>query len=132
MYSEEVDLCYRLTAAGWQVHFAPVARVVHVGGASTMQHRAAMNIELFASIMQFYQRHYSAIRVAQLALILKFVMLVRLIRDTLHLCVTSDTGKRAIIAEDIETWRHVLLGHWPKHVTVPNRASTRIPSPGEN
>src|SRR5262249_11131009 len=34
LYAEEVDLCYRLKAAGWEVHFAPVTDVVHVGGAS--------------------------------------------------------------------------------------------------
>jgi N-acetylglucosaminyl-diphospho-decaprenol L-rhamnosyltransferase len=34
MFSEETDWCFRFRAAGWQVLFAPVADVVHVGGAS--------------------------------------------------------------------------------------------------
>ena len=118
MYSEEVDLCYRLNSAGWQVHFAPVARVVHVGGASTVQQRAEMNTELFASILLFYRRHYSARRVAQLAFILKTVMLIRLVRDTLQLCLTRDGGRRAKITEDMATWQKVLLGHRPKPVAA--------------
>jgi GT2 family glycosyltransferase len=35
MYFEDADLCYRLNAAGWKVHFVPITTVVHIGGAST-------------------------------------------------------------------------------------------------
>ncbi len=35
LYLEEVDLCRRLTAAGWGVAEEPAAEVVHVGGVST-------------------------------------------------------------------------------------------------
>lgn len=35
MFSEEVDLCYRLRQAGWSTVFTPEAEFVHVGGAST-------------------------------------------------------------------------------------------------
>ena len=34
MFSEETEWCYRFRQAGWSVVFAPVADVVHVGGAS--------------------------------------------------------------------------------------------------
>jgi GT2 family glycosyltransferase len=34
MFSEETEWCWRFRAAGWSVVFAPVADVVHVGGAS--------------------------------------------------------------------------------------------------
>lgn len=35
MYGEEMDLCYRVRAAGWDVVFDPEAAFVHVGGVST-------------------------------------------------------------------------------------------------
>src|SRR5215213_5032537 len=35
LYNEEVDLCVRLTRGGWDVVYAPIATVEHVGGAST-------------------------------------------------------------------------------------------------
>jgi GT2 family glycosyltransferase len=35
MYGEEMDLCYRVRAAGWSVVFDPEAEFVHVGGVST-------------------------------------------------------------------------------------------------
>ncbi|TMA96883.1 MAG: glycosyltransferase family 2 protein, partial [Deltaproteobacteria bacterium] len=58
MYFEEVDLCYRLACAGWQVHFTPTTTIVHVGGVSTTQRRAAMMLQFFESEAQFYRRHY--------------------------------------------------------------------------
>ncbi len=35
MFNEDVDLCFRLWQAGWQVVFVPSASFVHVGGVST-------------------------------------------------------------------------------------------------
>ncbi|UCG25837.1 MAG: glycosyltransferase family 2 protein [Chloroflexota bacterium] len=37
MYSEEVDLCYRIRRAGWRIYWVPQAKVVHFGGQSTQQ-----------------------------------------------------------------------------------------------
>jgi GT2 family glycosyltransferase len=112
MYTEEVDLCYRLKLAGRDVHFAPVATIVHAGAASTVQHRAEMKVQLFASIVHFYQKHYSKARIAELVAILKAVMLVRLARDMLRLAVTHDPRKRDMLNQDMNAWRHVLAGNW--------------------
>ncbi|MEB3220696.1 MAG: glycosyltransferase [Candidatus Sericytochromatia bacterium] len=49
MYAEEVEWCRRAALAGWEVHLAPEARVVHHGGASTSQVREAMRVALFES-----------------------------------------------------------------------------------
>jgi GT2 family glycosyltransferase len=116
MYSEEVDLCYRLHAAGWQVHFAPFTTVVHVGGASTMQRRTEMGVQVFASIMQFYRCHSPGIRHAEVIVIVKCLMLARLVRDILHLCIARDTVTRARLAADITAWQRVLLGRWREQV----------------
>ncbi|HXV33333.1 MAG TPA: glycosyltransferase family 2 protein [Gaiellaceae bacterium] len=35
MYGEEMDICYRVGRAGWEVVFDPEAEFVHVGGVST-------------------------------------------------------------------------------------------------
>jgi GT2 family glycosyltransferase len=110
MYYEEVDLCYRLHAAGWQVHFAPVTTVVHAGGASTKQYRTAMAVQNFASAMRFYQQHYSGIRLAELVVLLKSIILARWIIDSVRLHITRDTRARAAIAEDVVAWRRVLCG----------------------
>ncbi|HEX5761381.1 MAG TPA: glycosyltransferase family 2 protein [Thermoanaerobaculia bacterium] len=111
MYSEEVDLCYRLQAAGWEVHFAPVTTVVHVGGASTRTQRAAMEVRRIASARLFYRRHYSRWRIAALETMIRTAMLLRLTRDRLRLSLTRDDPARRRLAEDVAIWRGALRGH---------------------
>jgi GT2 family glycosyltransferase len=59
MYAEEVDLCWRLREAGWETHFAPVATIAHVGGASTAAVREEMERRRVESARRFYRLHYS-------------------------------------------------------------------------
>jgi GT2 family glycosyltransferase len=81
MYFEEIDLCYRLHAAGWEIHFAPVTTIVHAGGASTSQHYAEMQYRLFQSTQLFYSRHYSRWQLRLLRLLLAPLLVARLLRD---------------------------------------------------
>jgi GT2 family glycosyltransferase len=37
IYSEDVDLCYRLQRASWGLYWVPLAQVIHYGGQSTRQ-----------------------------------------------------------------------------------------------
>jgi GT2 family glycosyltransferase len=110
MYFEDADLCYRLTAAGWQIHFTPATTVVHVGGASTRQWRTEMTVRLLASTIQFYQRHASRLQLAEVVLIVKGLMLAKWIRGIACLYLTRNVGKRADIAADMAACRRVLFG----------------------
>ncbi len=56
IYTEEVDLCYRLAQAGWELWWEPAARVVHYGGASTRQAAQEMYVQLYRSKIQFYRK----------------------------------------------------------------------------
>jgi hypothetical protein len=89
-----------------------VTSVVHVGGASSVQVRTDMEIELFTSIVRFYQRHSSRMELAEIIAIVKALMLARLVRDGLRLGITRDTPRRAALAADMAAWRHVLLARW--------------------
>lgn len=108
MYAEEVDLCYRLREAGWEVWFTPAATVVHVGGASTAPQRAAMAVQKVESARRFYRRHYSPARVAVLEGAIRAAMGWRLARDRMRLALARDDGDRARLAEDLEVWREAL------------------------
>jgi GT2 family glycosyltransferase len=112
MYFEDADLCFRLRLCGWETHFTPAATVVHVGGASAIQRGADMAVQLLASTLQFYQRHSSRVRHAQVLTIVKSIMLARWISRTLALYVTRDVKTRRRIIEDIVTSQRVLLGEW--------------------
>jgi len=118
MYFEEVDLCYRLAHAGWQIHFAPVADVIHTGGRSTQQRRVDMTVQFFVSLAQFYRRHYSSIRLNELFILVECITLGRLIRDVVALRLAYDNRKRLSLAENVTAWRRLLLGHWRKQVLL--------------
>jgi N-acetylglucosaminyl-diphospho-decaprenol L-rhamnosyltransferase len=56
MYTEEVDLCYRLAKAGWELWWVPDAEVVHFGAASSKRSAGEMYLQLYRSKMQFYRK----------------------------------------------------------------------------
>jgi N-acetylglucosaminyl-diphospho-decaprenol L-rhamnosyltransferase len=52
MYSEDIDICYRLRKAGWKTFYVPTAVVVHYGGESSS--KSAVNV--FSSVMMLESR----------------------------------------------------------------------------
>jgi GT2 family glycosyltransferase len=56
MYTEEMDLCYRLQRAGWRLYWVPEARLVHYGEGSTRQVAEGMYVQLYRSKIQFYRK----------------------------------------------------------------------------
>ncbi len=56
MYTEEMDLCYRLLRAGWELWWVPQALVTHYGEASSKQVADAMYLELYRSKAQFQRK----------------------------------------------------------------------------
>jgi N-acetylglucosaminyl-diphospho-decaprenol L-rhamnosyltransferase len=58
MYCEEVDWCYRIKQAGWQINFLPGAEVIHHVASSTRQVRGPMFALLHQSRDRFFRKHY--------------------------------------------------------------------------
>ena len=56
IYTEEMDLCYRLRQAGWELYWVPEAQVVHYGEGSTQQVAEAMYVQLYRSKVQFHRK----------------------------------------------------------------------------
>lgn len=59
MYAEEVDWCWRIRKAGWQIYCVPSARVTHLSGQSTQQIKPEMIINLWKSRLRLFRKHYS-------------------------------------------------------------------------
>lgn len=57
MYGEDLDLCYRVKQAGWQVWYWPAVAVRHMKGESTRQRPGRMTFEFFRSMHVFYAKH---------------------------------------------------------------------------
>ena len=105
MYNEEVDLCLRLRRAGWEVHYAPAATVVHFGGASTSLQRAAMVQQYVRSTAALYRRHFSRTEQAQLKAILGAALTARSVRERARLLITFDRARRRAVRSELEAWR---------------------------
>jgi GT2 family glycosyltransferase len=112
MYSEEVDLAYRLGKAGWEVHFVPAATVTHFGGASTDAYRADMMARLFASMYRFYAKHFPPGWQRQLKAIITYLMLRNLARDRWRLLRGQCPAACEQLAQDLAAWRRVLRLTW--------------------
>jgi GT2 family glycosyltransferase len=78
MFTEEVDLCYRLLQRGWSVYWVPMARIVHYGGQSTRQALKEMFIELHRSKVVFFRKTRGAWGSVVYKLILLLTALTRL------------------------------------------------------
>jgi N-acetylglucosaminyl-diphospho-decaprenol L-rhamnosyltransferase len=58
IFFNDVDLCFRLWEAGWEIWYLAAVRVLHHGGASTRQVRPRMIRESHRSLRAFYAKHY--------------------------------------------------------------------------
>jgi GT2 family glycosyltransferase len=57
MYVEDLDLCYRLHQAGWKVHYAPSAAVMHHVGQSSVLRSPQMVMEHHRSLYRFISKN---------------------------------------------------------------------------
>ena len=58
MYSEEVDLCFRIQKAGWKLYWVPESQVIHYGGQSTKQVATEMFLQLYLGKLKYFRKHY--------------------------------------------------------------------------
>lgn len=78
MYSEEVDLCFRLQRAGWRLYWVPSSEVIHYGGQSTQLVALEMFITLYQSKLQFFHKHYGRFAAQLYKFVLVAAAMVRL------------------------------------------------------
>jgi len=79
MYSEEVDLCYRLRRTGWKLFWVPEAEVVHYGGQSTRQNQSEMFQQLYRSKILYFRKNHGRMAAGIYKVILIAASSVRLI-----------------------------------------------------
>jgi N-acetylglucosaminyl-diphospho-decaprenol L-rhamnosyltransferase len=60
MYMEDLDLCYRLWRAGWEVHYEPRATAWHLKGGSAGPVRSPrLNLWFHRGMARFYRKFYA-------------------------------------------------------------------------
>ena len=92
MYSEEVDLCYRLHKRGWTVRYVPDAQAVHIWGGSSNKVKGETLIRLYQSRVQFFRKHYGSIPVGLYKLLILFNSFTRWMSGTLISAFSKNTN----------------------------------------
>jgi GT2 family glycosyltransferase len=70
MYSEELDLCRRIKAAGWQIAYLPTAQIIHYEGRSSEQVVAARHIRFQTSKVRYFRKFHGALAAEALRIFL--------------------------------------------------------------
>lgn len=79
MYTEEVDLCYRLRKAGWRLYWLPEAKVLHYCGQSTKLVMEKMFMALYESRIKYFRKHNGPTAAKLYKLILTAAALARIV-----------------------------------------------------
>lgn len=58
MLFEEVDWCFRVKKAGWEIWFTPTAQIVHHYGQSIKQVKVPMILSSHRGLYRFWHKHY--------------------------------------------------------------------------
>jgi GT2 family glycosyltransferase len=58
MYGEDIDWCYRISKAGWRVHYHPATQIIHYKGESTKRSSVKRNKHFYGAMHLFVRRHF--------------------------------------------------------------------------
>jgi GT2 family glycosyltransferase len=58
MYGEDIDWCYRMKEAGWEIHYYPKTRITHLKGASSRRKPLKIIYEFYRAMYVFHHKHY--------------------------------------------------------------------------
>jgi GT2 family glycosyltransferase len=94
-YTEEMDLCKRLSLAGWTIWWIPKAKVKHYGEASSKQMAEPMYVQLYRSKVQFHRKFGGPHQATRFKLILRLMLWPRLAIATLGSCLSPSLAGRA-------------------------------------
>jgi len=108
IYSEEVDLCYRIQQIGWSIYWVPESAVVHYGGQSTQQVAAEMFLRLYQGKILYFRKHRGPLVAELYKLILLAAAATRLVISPLAWLIASPQQRQ----------RQQLAGHYCRLVAA--------------
>jgi len=60
MYGEDIDLCYRVSEMGWEIHYLPETAIIHYKGESTKKNELAYNRVFNEALYKFFEKHFTS------------------------------------------------------------------------
>lgn len=58
MYAEDIDICYRISKAGYKNYYLPEIRAIHYKGETTRLHSMLVLVSFYKSAIQYVQKYY--------------------------------------------------------------------------
>lgn len=83
MFSEEIDLCYRLQQKGLKNYYLPMVSATHLWGGSSRRIRRESFLWLYQSRVKFFRKHYGEHTVRWYKAILSLSSLTRILAGSL-------------------------------------------------
>ena len=59
MYGEDIDWCYRIKQAGWEIWYYPKTTIIHYKGASSRKQKVRMILEFHRAMYLYYAKHHA-------------------------------------------------------------------------
>lgn len=105
MYSEELDWCKRIKAAGWQVVYEPAAQIVHHSGKSSEQASTQRHINFNRAKLRYFHKYHGP----AVAFFLRLVLLLNFVGQLLVEGVKGVVGhKRPLRWQRVQAYWQVL------------------------
>lgn len=97
MYSEEVDWCYAMRLASWEVWYQPDAVVTHLGSASSANRLTQRESDLYLSRLRFFKkRHGETAALLLQGMILGITSVKYVLHGLLRLVTFKRMGRRVV------------------------------------
>ena len=58
MYGEDLDWCYRIQQAGWEIHYTPDTQIIHYKGESTKKGELRYVLLFYGAMLRFAEKHF--------------------------------------------------------------------------
>ena len=100
MYGEEIEWCYRIKKAGYNIYFSPIAKIVHIGRGSSQKIPNKAFIGEYQGVIYFYAKYKSKVSLQIVRLLLKIGALARIIIFTL-------LGRRELATSYVQAFKVV-------------------------
>jgi len=107
MYSEDIDLCYKIRQTGYPAYYTPTTRLTHLGGSSSDQAPSNFSTVMMRHSTSLYLRlHHGAFKAAAYRAAMGISALGRLLLITPQRLLRGASDRRS--AHSWQKWRAVL------------------------